>query len=95
MEFVAVEFFAVLPYPAVVEEYMAVVADGAGDGDAQQYGADEQAAAYRGYEVEGALIDAVPTSREVVSQGEHHDLFVVEHLRLYAAHGCTDEIGDE
>ena len=95
LEFVAVEFFAVLADAAMGEEHMAVVPDGVRYGYGQQDRADEQAAADGGYQVEGAFVDAVAASGQVVFQREHHDLFVVEHLGLYAAHGGSDEVGDE
>ena len=95
LEFVAVEFFAVIADAAMGEEHMAVVPDGVRYGYGQQDRADEQAAADGGYQVKRAFVDAITTPGQVVFQREHHDLLIVEHLGLYAAHRCSDEVRDE
>lgn len=91
-EFVAVEFFPVLPHSPVFEDHRArgVVVDP--DGDEEENGRNEDAADDGGTDIEEPLQEAVPGVIQVIFDVEHHDLRVEEGFHGHVGHGDGYEV---
>ena len=91
-EFIAVEFFAIFPYPPVFENDGArgVVIDPCCDEEKDRR--NQKAAADGGGEVEETLGDLVRCPGEVVPDLEHHDFRIEEGLDSHIRHGDGDEV---
>ena len=86
-EFVAVEFFPVLPHSPVFEDHgpRGVVVHP--DGDDEEDGRNEDAAHDGGSNIEEPLQEAVPGVVQVIPDVEHHDFRVEEGFYRHVGHG--------
>ena len=94
-EFVAVEFFPVLPHSPVFEDHRArgVVVDP--DGDEEENGRNEDAADDGGTDIEEPLQEAVPGVIQVIFDVEHHDLRVEEGFHGHVGHGDGHQVRND
>lgn len=91
-EFIAVEFFAIFPYPPVFENHRArgVVINPEGDG--QEDGRYEDAAADGGHDIEDPFQQLVPGAGQVIPDVEDHDFRIEEGFCRHIGHGDSHQI---
>lgn len=91
-EFVAVEFFPVLPHSPVFEDHGTRGVVVYPDGDEEEDGRNEDAADDGGSDIEEPLQEAVPGVVQVISDVEHHDLRVEEGFHGHVGHGDGHQV---